>query len=288
MTGTVSPEYTIADNCAEFVNYTYSHLYDYNLSGSTLLIGAIFFSFQIYCDFSGYSDIAIGTGKLFGINLIKNFSFPYFSRDIAEFWRRWHISLSTWFRDYLYIPLGGSKGSVWVKIRNTFIIFIVSGFWHGANWTFIVWGFLNALFILPSIIFKTNRNNIEIVAKGKILPTLKEFLSILFTFLLTTLAWIYFRSISLTQAKDYIKSIFKNTIFQKPNFQSIDTGLFITSILLLLFILIEWKGRDKDYAISAIGNLKNQFLRWFYYSIIIFIIGMFMQTSQTPFIYFNF
>jgi len=133
----------IADNCAVFVNLIFANSADH--SGSTLFIGAILFAFQIYCDFSGYSDIAIGTARLFGFNLMKNFAFPYFSRDIAEFWRRWHISLSTWFRDYLYIPLGGSRGSNYVKIRNTFIIFIVSGFWHGANWTFIVWGFLNAL-----------------------------------------------------------------------------------------------------------------------------------------------
>jgi D-alanyl-lipoteichoic acid acyltransferase DltB (MBOAT superfamily) len=146
----------IADQCAEFANLIFNNSADY--SGSTLLLGAIFFTFQIYGDFSGYSDIALGTARLFGIELLQNFSFPYFSRDIAEFWRRWHISLSTWFRDYLYIPLGGSKGGIWMRVRNTFIIFIVSGFWHGANWTFIVWGALNALFIMPSIIFNTNRN----------------------------------------------------------------------------------------------------------------------------------
>jgi alginate O-acetyltransferase complex protein AlgI len=278
----------IADNCAEFVNFTYNHIYDYDLSGSTFFISAIFFSFQIYGDFSGYSDIAIGTGKLFGINLIKNFSFPYFSRDIAEFWRRWHISLSTWFRDYLYIPLGGSKVSFWIKIRNTFIIFIVSGFWHGANWTFIVWGFLNTLFILPSIIFNTNRNNLEIVAYGKKYPTLKEISSILLTFLLTTLAWIYFRSISITQAKDYILSIFKSSFFKKPDFHELNSGTLVISLLLSFFIIIEWKGREGDFALSKLSRGKSQFLRWLFYSFIIFLIGMYMQTSQTPFIYFNF
>ena len=131
-----------------------------SMNSFSLFLGAIYFSFQIYGDFSGYSDIALGTSKLFGIDLLKNFSFPYFSRDIAEFWRRWHISLSSWFRDYLYIPLGGSKGSKWFKVRNTFIIFLVSGFWHGANWTFIVWGAINAFFILPSIVLNTNRNKI--------------------------------------------------------------------------------------------------------------------------------
>ena len=173
----------IADNCAEYANIIFNNNADYG--GSTHILGALFFTFQIYCDFSGYSDIAIGTAHLFGIDLLRNFSFPYFSRDIAEFWRRWHISLSTWFRDYLYIPLGGSKGGIWMKVKNTFIIFLVSGFWHGANWTFIIWGFLNALYIMPSIIFNTNRNNLDIVAQGKYLPSLKELRSLAITFSLT-------------------------------------------------------------------------------------------------------
>ena len=171
----------IADNCATHANIIFNNSEDY--SGSTLVMGAIFFTFQIYGDFSGYSDIAIGTSRLFGFDLMRNFNFPYFSRDIAEFWRRWHISLSTWFRDYLYVPLGGSRGSTWMKVRNTFIIFIVSGFWHGANWTFIVWGLLNAIYIMPSIIFSTNRSYLDIVAQGRYLPTVKEFFSILLTFL---------------------------------------------------------------------------------------------------------
>jgi len=188
----------IADNCAEYANTIFNNSADY--SGSTLVLGALFFTFQIYGDFSGYSDIALGTARLFGIELLRNFAFPYFSRDIAEFWRRWHISLSSWFKDYLYIPLGGSKGGMWMKIRNTFIIFIVSGFWHGANWTFVIWGFLNALYIMPSIIFKTNRNNLEIVAKGKYLPTIKEFIAISITFSLTVFAWIFFRASDVTHA----------------------------------------------------------------------------------------
>jgi len=163
----------IADQCAGYANTIFDNPDHYH--GSTLILGALFFTFQIYGDFSGYSDIALGTARLFGFELLKNFSFPYFSRDIAEFWRRWHISLSTWFRDYLYIPLGGSKGGIWMKVRNTFIIFLVSGFWHGANWTFIAWGFLNALYIMPSILFKTNRQNLDTVAQGKLLPSLKEF-----------------------------------------------------------------------------------------------------------------
>lgn len=171
----------IADNCAVFANQIFAN--SATASGSELALGALFFTFQIYGDFSGYSDIALGTARLFGIDLLRNFAFPYFSRDIAEFWRRWHISLSSWFRDYLYIPLGGSKGGNWMRIRNTFAIFLVSGFWHGANWTFIIWGFLNALFIMPSIILKTNRNNLEIVAMNKLIPSLRDVLIFYLLFL---------------------------------------------------------------------------------------------------------
>ena len=176
----------ISDNCAEYANLIFNNSADY--SGSTLVLGAIFFTFQIYGDFSGYSDIAIGTSRLFSFDLKQNFAFPYFSRDIAEFWRRWHISLSTWFRDYLYIPLGGSRGGIWMKVRNIFIIFIVSGFWHGANWTFIAWGTLNAIYFLPLLLTNNNRSNIDIVAKGKLLPSFKEFLLMLLTFILTVFA----------------------------------------------------------------------------------------------------
>ena len=203
----------IADNCAEYANMVFNNSADY--SGSTHIVGAIFFAFQIYGDFSGYSDIALGTARLFGIDLLRNFAFPYFSRDIAEFWRRWHISLSTWFRDYLYIPLGGSKGGNWMRIRNTFIIFLVSGFWHGANWTFIMWGFLNALFILPSIIFKSNRNNLDIVAQGRTFANFREITAMVITFSLTVFAWIFFRADNMTQAFQYIGEIFSpSVVFQ--------------------------------------------------------------------------
>ena len=200
----------IADNCALYANEIFNNSSDY--TGSTLFMGAIFFTFQIYCDFSGYSDIAIGTSRLFGFNLKQNFAFPYFSRDIAEFWRRWHISLSTWFRDYLYIPLGGSRGGKWNKIRNVFIIFIISGFWHGANWTFIIWGALNALFFLPLLLTKKNRNNLEVVAQGSVLPSLKELFSILLTFSLTVFAWVFFRAENLSHAIQYILDVFSQPI----------------------------------------------------------------------------
>ena len=193
----------VADNCALIVNQVFDNHADY--SGSSLFIAAVFFAFQIYGDFSGYSDIAIGTARLFGFNLMQNFAFPYFSRDIAEFWRRWHISLSTWFRDYVYIPLGGSKGGTAMKVRNTFIIFIVSGFWHGANWTFIFWGALNAVYFLPLLLLNKNRKNTNNIAENRLFINLRELYQVAVTFILTIFAWIFFRASSITHAFSYIK-----------------------------------------------------------------------------------
>jgi D-alanyl-lipoteichoic acid acyltransferase DltB (MBOAT superfamily) len=273
----------IADNCAKFANEIFNNTGDY--SGSTLILGAIFFTFQIYGDFSGYSDIAIGTSKLFGFDLMRNFAYPYFSRDIAEFWRRWHISLSTWFRDYLYIPLGGSRGGLWMKVRNTFIIFLVSGFWHGANWTFIVWGGLNALYFLPLLLRGNNRNHIEVVAYDKMLPSLKEVFKMGLTFMLTVFAWIFFRAENLGHAVSYIKGIFQKNILERPVILE-DCGYVIC--LVLFFIIIEWLGRKEQFAIAKLGFELWRPLRWFFYSFIIFLIFMFMQTEETPFIYFQF
>ena len=274
----------IADNCAEFANTIFNNSAEH--SGSTLVLGALFFTFQIYGDFSGYSDIAIGTSRLFGFDLMRNFNFPYFSRDIAEFWRRWHISLSTWFRDYLYIPLGGSKGGTWMKVRNTFIVFIVSGFWHGANWTFIVWGFLNALFIMPSIILNTNRNNLDDVAKGKYLPTIKEFASISLTFALTVFAWIFFRAANVEHAFSYISEIFSFSLFSIPYFPGIGKAVSIV-FLTVLFIIVEWLGREQQYAIAHVGYKWNRPMRWAFYSSIILAIYIFTGAEQ-QFIYFQF
>jgi D-alanyl-lipoteichoic acid acyltransferase DltB (MBOAT superfamily) len=270
----------IADNCAEYADLIFNNSTSY--SGSTLVLGAVFFAFQIYGDFSGYSDIALGTARLFGIELLKNFSFPYFSRDIAEFWRRWHISLSSWFKDYLYIPLGGSKGGTWLKIRNTFIIFLVSGFWHGANWTFIAWGGLHALFFLPLLLFNKNRNHIDSVAKGKMLPSLKEFSSMLLTFLLVVLAWVFFRADTVHQAVNYISHIFTSALFKIPE---IRPSLVI--MVLALFIFMEWLGREKNYAIENFAVNLAKPLKWalhlFLFTVIILCMG-----KEQPFIYFQF
>lgn len=270
----------IADNCAEYANLIFNNSSDY--SGSTLVVGAIFFAFQIYGDFSGYSDIAIGTSRLFGFNLMQNFAFPYFSRDIAEFWRRWHISLSTWFRDYLYIPLGGSKGGRSMIIRNTFIIFIVSGFWHGANWTFIVWGALNAVYFLPLLLMNKNRRHLGTVAEGKLFPNWKEFLAMLLTFGLTIIAWVYFRADSVGHANNYIASIFSDSIFTIPSIRP--RYLFF---LIIFFLLVEWQGRSNKHALEKLLICRSRIIRWSFYSLLITIIILY-GGQQQEFIYFQF
>ncbi|MCH7412705.1 MBOAT family protein [Belliella sp. R4-6] len=276
----------IADNCAEYANMIFNNSTEYQ--GSTLILGALFFTFQIYGDFSGYSDIAIGTARLFGFNLMQNFAFPYFSRDIAEFWRRWHISLTTWFRDYVYIPLGGSKVGTFLQIRNVFVIFIISGFWHGANWTFIAWGALNAIYFIPLLIFGKNRQNIEIVAVGKKLPCFREVLSILGTFALTVFSWIFFRAENMSHALSYVFGIFSEGLFAIPDF-SVFPGAITLLIFIVAFMFVEWKGRVGEYGISEMHLISNKAYRWSIYVFIILIIDVFGNTSEEiEFIYFQF
>jgi len=270
----------LADNAAMYANDIFNNYQDY--SGSTLFLGAVFFAFQIYGDFSGYSDIAIGTSRLFGFNLKQNFAFPYFSRDIAEFWRRWHISLSTWFRDYLYIPLGGSRGGTWMKVRNTFIIFVVSGFWHGANWTFLAWGFLNALYFLPLMLSNKNRVHTNVIAEGKYLPTIKEFVNMSFTFVLTVFAWIFFRANSIQHAFLYIKGILNKSIFEIPI--AIPLSL---AMIVLGFILVEWLQRGKLHALQLDKSRLPKMVRWGLYFTIVLLILQF-NGDQQEFIYFQF
>ncbi len=274
----------IADSCAQFANEIFENSANY--PGSTLLLGALFFTFQIYGDFSGYSDVAIGTARLFGFDLRQNFAFPYFSRDIAEFWRRWHISLSTWFRDYLYIPLGGSRGGKWVQIRNTFIIFLVSGFWHGANWTFLIWGGLNALYFLPLLLTGRNRNNLGVVGAGRWLPSFREAAGIGVTFALTVLAWIFFRADNLTQALDILSAIFSGSLFRIPLFPNRHIAFFIAG-LILLFLLVEWKGRESAYALEHLGLNWPRWNRRLFYLVLAVTVLLFSGQQQT-FIYFQF
>lgn len=273
----------VADNCAEFANLIFNSSDD--LNAITLFLGALFFTFQIYGDFSGYSDIAIGSARILGFDLMRNFAYPYFSRDIAEFWRRWHISLSTWFRDYLYIPLGGSRGSLTKRIRNTFIIFIVSGFWHGANWTFIIWGFLNALYFLPLLISKRNRNHIDIVAKDVKVPTLRELFAIASTFLLTVFAWIFFRANDVNHALSYIYGMMNLSWYETPmidNYKALKIGFIV-----VVFIIIEWFGRRDQFAIERFINTWPAFTRYCFYLLMVFAI-VWLEGKTQDFVYFQF
>lgn len=274
----------IADNCASFVNESFGHVESF--SSFSLWLGAIMFAFQIYGDFSGYSDIAIGTAKLFGFKLNENFNYPYFSRDIAEFWRRWHISLSTWFRDYLYIPLGGSKTTKIKVIRNTFVIFIVSGFWHGANWTFIIWGLLNALYFMPMLLMKRNRKNIDIVANNSTFPSLYEVFGMGLTFFMSTIAWVFFRAESVSKAWEYIKGMF-SSLSSQISFDN-KRGVILMFFLIVILILFEWLGRKNSNTLQVVTKLQSRYIRWSVYFIILFLIGMYAQTNETAFIYFQF
>jgi D-alanyl-lipoteichoic acid acyltransferase DltB (MBOAT superfamily) len=271
----------IADNCAIYVNEIFDNYQDQ--SSVTLILGAVYFAFQIYGDFSGYSDIAIGTSRLFGFNLMRNFNYPYFSRDIAEFWRRWHISLSTWFRDYVYIPLGGSRGSKWEQIRNVFVIFLVSGFWHGANWTFVIWGGLNALFFLPLLLTNKNRKHVDVSAKNKLLPSLKEIGQIVLTFCLTTFAWVFFRANTVSEAFEYILNLFNNEIFFNIDYLG-GIERYAIEILFLIPIIcfFEWFYRNRETPFEGKMKLFNEIV----ILIMLLVFGQF--SSATNFIYFQF
>jgi D-alanyl-lipoteichoic acid acyltransferase DltB (MBOAT superfamily) len=278
----------IADNCAVFVDRVFSTYTEQ--SGSTLLLAAIFFTFQIYGDFSGYSDIAIGTAKLFGIKLMRNFNVPYFSRDIAEFWRRWHISLTTWFRDYVYIPLGGSRVSKAKVIRNTFIIFLVSGFWHGANWTFIAWGAYHAILFLPLILTGKNRKYTNQVAEGRRLPSLKEVGQMLLTFFLAVIGWIIFRAESIGQAWEYVCGMMQfGTLRAIYRFFTLPE-IRLTSFFVVLMLIVEWLQRDKQHGFEGIDKfyfLRNKYFRPVFYALLLLLV-MIYGGKHAQFIYFQF
>lgn len=269
----------IADTCATYADAIFDQYTSMN--SLSLLLGAVYFAFQIYGDFSGYSDMALGMSKLFGLDLLRNFNYPYFSRDIAEFWRRWHISLSSWFRDYLYIPLGGSRGSKLRQVCNVFIIFVVSGFWHGANWTFLAWGFINALYFLPSLLLGTNRNNMETATLHWDYNSIKVFFSMLVTFLITCVAWIFFRAASISIAFDYIERIFTTRIFT-TQFLANERYNYELLLLILAFILVEWNNRYKIEPISG----KYSWLKMTLCLLAISTLGTYADYKE--FIYFQF
>lgn len=268
----------IADNCAKVVDEIFKYYPEH--SGSTLFFGAFFFAFQIYGDFSGYSDIAIGSAKLFGFDLMKNFNMPYLSRNLGEFWRRWHISLSTWFRDYIYIPLGGNKGSKFQVMRNIILVFMVSGLWHGANWTFVIWGLIHALCFLPLIITERNTKYKDVADKNRLFPTLKTFVQISITFLVVVLAWVFFRAENLQHAMQFLNGIFDMSLFSMPQ---VSRGLIL---FLFVYLLIEWFQRDKDHLLD-IAFIKSKPIRFILYYTLVFIVFYFAGDTQ-PFIYFQF
>ncbi len=240
----------VADNCAILANYVFeNHTAE---SGGMLILGALAFTFQIYGDFSGYSDIAIGISRLFGFELMRNFHFPYFSRDIAEFWRRWHISLNTWFRDYVYIPLGGSRGAKALIVRNTFVIFLLSGLWHGANWTFVAWGAYNALLFLPLILAQRNRRNLGEVAEGRIIPSGHEIVRIAATFILVVIGWIIFRAENIGHAWDYISRICSPALFEPVVWPDswFETAFIHSLIGIVLLQTVEWAQRSKQHGLQ--------------------------------------
>ena len=281
----------IADTCASTVNPIFDDWA--NMPGSTLWIGAFLFTIQIYCDFSGYSDIAIGTSRLFGISLHQNFNFPYFSRDIAEFWRRWHISLSTWFRDYVYIPLGGSRGTKMLILRNTFVIFALSGLWHGANWTFVVWGLYHAVLFIPLMLLNKNRRNTNTAAEGRMLPSFKELGQISLTFVLVMIGWVIFRAENITEAWGYIGGMFSSSVFTTP--EEVFTFRIVSVYpLILIMLLVEWLQRSQKHALQFDNKMTittinhSAVCRFTIYFSILLLISLYMYGVPSQFIYFQF
>ena len=273
----------VADSCAVYVDMVFAHPADYN--GASLLVGAVLFTIQIYGDFSGYSDIAVGCSKLFGITLRRNFNVPYFSRDIAEFWRRWHISLTTWFRDYVYIPIGGSRVPKGRIVLNTFVIFLLSGLWHGANWTFVAWGAYHALLFLPLILLGRNRRHTDVVAATRTLPSFKELLQMVCTFVLAMVGWVFFRSESVADAVAYLSGIVTQGLWAVPVItHPRDCVVIVVSVVLMT--LVEWHNRTEHHEFARQSPCRV--LRWGFYILLIFLIGAFMQTNEMPFIYFQF
>lgn len=267
----------IADGCAHFVNPIFDTWQ--TQPAAMLCAGAVLFAFQIYGDFSGYSDIAIGCARLFGFHLLPNFRYPYFSRDIAEFWRRWHISLTSWFRDYVYIPLGGSRGGLWLTVRNTALVFLLSGFWHGASWNFIIWGVLHALYFMPLVLAGRNRKNLNVPAQGKLLPGLRTIVAMLVTFVLVCLAWVFFRAPDLVTAWHYLARM-----------SSSDWGSLAVERRLWVFIgvmmVVEWLNRDREHGLS-LEWVGSRPLRWTIYTVLTVVTFLFGAPPQT-FIYFQF
>ncbi|WP_045225638.1 MBOAT family O-acyltransferase [Methyloterricola oryzae] len=278
----------VADNCAVIVNRIFEQ--PAPIQGSLIFVAAFFFAFQIYGDFSGYSHIACGSARLLGFELMQNFATPYFSQSMPEFWRRWHISLSSWFRDYVYIPLGGNRGTRLRQAGNILTTFTVSGLWHGASWTFVIWGFLNGLFCLPRLFIGEPLG--RFVASGRWpvrLATVTFRMGI--TFLLTLVAWIFFRAKTVGQAYDAIASLVSPTLLTDPTASLRALGLLSTTLYAGLgvasLLALEWVQRDKAYALDI--ETRPATLRWAAYAAMVGMIVTLRYTGQTlDFIYFQF
>lgn len=274
----------VADNCAGVVNEYWERFAE--LPNITLLLLGVLFTFQIYCDFSGYSDIAIGCARLFGIRLNRNFNFPYFSRDISDFWRRWHISLMTWFRDYIYIPLGGNRCAKWKVVRNTMIVFFVSGLWHGANWTFVLWGMYHACLISVFMMLGWNNVSNRNLPYSGLLPSLKEIFQISGVFFLVVIGWIIFRAESVDQAFNYLIALSSNWFFDS---YLIPQNSYLCIVYCVAISIVEWMQRDKQHALqfSSYRLFSYRIVRWGVYYFLIYVIARFNGNSQN-FIYFQF
>ena len=275
----------IANNCAYAVDSVFYLHSRTTIPGSDLLLAAILFSFQIYADFSGYSDIAIGTAKLFGIKLSRNFNNPYFSRNVSEFWRRWHISLMSWFRDYVYIPLGGNQGSKLRTIINVFVVFLLSGMWHGANWTFIVWGLYHAALFLPTVLMG-RKSQSDIVTKGRILPSLKEMGQMFFTFCLVLFGWILFRSESISDFVQYCEEMCQMGTLRACYRLFIQSDIWPKMVFIIIMLVVEWLQRDKEHGL-VLDKMKP-WLRWVICFMIVLMISCFTDNEIGSFIYFQF
>ncbi len=278
----------LADGLAVIVDSVYT---DADSRGAQLALATVCFGFQIYCDFSAYSDIAIGTGRLFGFRLMRNFAYPYFAQSVAEFWRRWHISLSTWFRDYLYIPLGGSRAGSSRRVFNVLTTFVVSGLWHGASWNFVIWGAIHGLAMIPGILLRAGsreRRLSDVPGVGPLVPRVSTLLRMARTFLLVSLAWVFFRAPTLPDALSILQRIFSDSL----NVAALGTvGDLLWArkrifSILAAFILIEWLQRRHDHPLQGIAWATP--FKWALYTALFWASLAFAAPLTGQFIYFQF
>ncbi len=274
----------IADRISEYVNIVYSD--PHNFHGTQLLIATLFFSFQIYCDFSGYSSIAIGAAKILGIKLMVNFRRPYLAENIREFWHRWHISLSSWFRDYLYFPLGGSRVPLLRGYFNTFFVFLVSGLWHGANWTFVIWGALHGFYQVFGRITQPLRDRINQFTGLTRVPGVLKYIQIFTTFILASFAWIFFRAETFKDASYIAGNIFKLGSLQNLNLFEFPVDMYISIFLILFLLIIEIL--EERYKLSESLKLSPVYVRWSVYAVSLIALAGLGIWKSADFIYFQF